>query len=102
MRSGPQVRIREVDARSEMSNSAPSMTQLSRPTTLVGLLHDAPADRTAIILPEQNIRVSYGELREQVQALAEGLAAAGIRRGDRVGMALPNGLPTIVAFSRRR
>jgi acyl-CoA synthetase (AMP-forming)/AMP-acid ligase II len=74
------------------------MTQPTAPTTLVGLLHPIPADRTAVILPEQNIRVTYGELREQVNAVAEGLAAAGIRRGDRVGMALPNGLPTIVAF----
>ena len=74
------------------------MTQPTGPTTLAGLLQPVPADRTAVILPEQNIRVSYGELREQVRSIAEGLAAAGIRRGDRVGMALPNGLPTIVAF----
>jgi acyl-CoA synthetase (AMP-forming)/AMP-acid ligase II len=74
------------------------MTQPSAPTTLVGLLQSAPADRTAVILPEQNLKVTYGELRDQVTAIAEGLAAAGIRRGDRVGMALPNGLPTIVAF----
>jgi acyl-CoA synthetase (AMP-forming)/AMP-acid ligase II len=68
------------------------------PTTLVGLFASAPAGDTAIILPEQNIRVSYGQLRDQVSAFAEALAGAGIRRGDRVGMALPNGLPTIVAF----
>ena len=30
--------------------------------------------------------------------MAEALAAAGIRRGDRVGMALPNGLPMVVSF----
>ena len=30
--------------------------------------------------------------------MAEALAAAGIGRGDRVGIALPNGLPMIVAF----
>ncbi len=70
----------------------------SVPNTLAGLLDPIPADRTAIILPEQNIRVSYGELRRQVQDLAEALAAFGIRRGDRVGMALPNSLSTVVAF----
>jgi acyl-CoA synthetase (AMP-forming)/AMP-acid ligase II len=70
----------------------------SVPTTLSGLLEPIPADRTAIILPDQNIRVSYGELRRQVQDLAAALAAVGIRRGDRVGMALPNSLSTIVAF----
>ena len=68
------------------------------PTTLVGLLSRAPAERTAIILPEQNIRVTYGSLRSQVETVAEALAASGIGRGDRVGIALPNGLPTIVSF----
>ena len=68
------------------------------PTTLLGLLDSSPADQTAIVLPEQNLRISYGNLRDQVKSVAEALAAQGIRRGDRVGMALPNGLPTIVAF----
>jgi acyl-CoA synthetase (AMP-forming)/AMP-acid ligase II len=73
-------------------------TSPSIPTTLLGLLKSAPDEQTAIILPEQNIRVAYGELRRQVEAVAEALAAWGIRRGDRVGTALPNGLPTIVTF----
>jgi acyl-CoA synthetase (AMP-forming)/AMP-acid ligase II len=68
------------------------------PTTLCGLFDSVPSERTAIIIPEQNLRITYGHLREQVAAFAEMLAAAGIGRGDRVGMALPNGLPTIVAF----
>jgi acyl-CoA synthetase (AMP-forming)/AMP-acid ligase II len=67
-------------------------------TTLLGLIAAIPADQTAIILPEQNLRITYGGLRQQVTAFAEALAAHGIGRGDRVGMALPNGLPTIVAF----
>jgi acyl-CoA synthetase (AMP-forming)/AMP-acid ligase II len=71
---------------------------MATPTTLLDLLRPIPAGQTAIILPEQNIRVTYGGLRTQVEAVAEGLAAAGINRGDRVGMALPNGLPTIVGF----
>jgi len=68
------------------------------PTTLLGLLASAPADATAIALPDHGLRISFGQLREQVAGMAGALAAAGIRRGDRVGMALPNGLPTIVAF----
>ena len=71
---------------------------MATPTTLLDLLRPFPADQTAVILPEQNIRVTYGGLRDQVEAVAEALAASGIRRGDRVGMALPNGLPTIVGF----
>lgn len=74
-------------------NSSPSS-----PTTLLGLFAAIPAEQTAVILPEQGIRISYGALREQVEAVAQSLAAFGIRRGDRVGTALPNGLPTIVSF----
>jgi len=70
----------------------------SVPTTLGGLIDPIPAEQTAIILPDQNIRLSYGELRRQVQDLAGALSAAGIRPGDRVGMALPNSLSTVVAF----
>src|SRR5262249_38521342 len=39
-----------------------------------------------------------GQLRDQVIGVAEQLAAAGVKPGDRVGTALPNGLPVIVAF----
>ena len=67
-------------------------------TTLLGLLSQIPDDQTAIIQPEQNIRISYGNLKKQVQDVADALAAAGVRRGDRVGMALPNGLANVVAF----
>ena len=66
--------------------------------TLFDLIRPIPAERTAIILPESNVRISYGELRNQITALAEALAGAGIGRGDRVGIALPNGLPTVVSF----
>jgi acyl-CoA synthetase (AMP-forming)/AMP-acid ligase II len=68
------------------------------PTTLLELFSGIPAERIAVVVPEQNIRVSYGALRSQVESVASALAAAGIGRGDRVGMALPNGLPTIVSF----
>jgi len=68
------------------------------PATLLDLLQPISSTHTAIIVPELNLRISYGALRSQVEALAGALAAAGIGRGDRVGMALPNGLPQIVAF----
>jgi acyl-CoA synthetase (AMP-forming)/AMP-acid ligase II len=67
-------------------------------SSLLGLLESAPAARTAIILPEQNLHITYGALRDQVQAVAEQLAAAGVGRGDRIGIALTNGLPMIVTF----
>jgi acyl-CoA synthetase (AMP-forming)/AMP-acid ligase II len=71
---------------------------LSTPSTLLELLERGPAQKTAIILPEQNLRITYGALRDQVKAVSEQLAAAGIGRGDRVGIALSNGLPLIVSF----
>jgi acyl-CoA synthetase (AMP-forming)/AMP-acid ligase II len=68
------------------------------PATLLDLVRRHPSGHTAIVLPEAEARISYGELCQQVEALAETLARAGIERGDRVGIALPNGLPMIVAF----
>jgi acyl-CoA synthetase (AMP-forming)/AMP-acid ligase II len=70
----------------------------STPSTLLELLEQSPAEKTAIILPEQNLRITYSALHDKVQVVSEQLAAAGIGRGDRVGIALPNGLPMIVSF----
>ena len=66
--------------------------------TLLGLIQAIAAEQTAVIAPEQNIRLTYGGLRKQVQAVAEALAASGVNRGDRIGIALPNGLPNIITF----
>lgn len=74
------------------------MLMMSNPNTLLELIQVAPGDRTAIILPEAGIRVSYQSLRDQVKAMADALAALGIGRGDRVATVLPNGLPAIVSF----
>ena len=68
------------------------------PFVLTEFLDRAPADTIAVILPEQNISITYGNLRDQVQAVAEQLAAAGVGRGDRVATSLTNGLPVIVSF----
>jgi acyl-CoA synthetase (AMP-forming)/AMP-acid ligase II len=74
------------------------MTTLQTAQTLLDLLQSPPAGQTAIVLPEEGITVTYASLRRQVEAVANSLAAAGIKRGDRVAMALPNGLPGIVCF----
>src|SRR5271155_2239705 len=70
---------------------------IKRFNSLSGLF-DSADGRTAIVVPEQGLRVSYDSLRQQVMQMANSLAAAGIRRGDRVAIALPNGLPAIVSF----
>jgi oxalate---CoA ligase len=74
------------------------MTSISSPRTLLDLLEHAPGTQTAIVLPDEGVKVSYDSLRRQVRAVADELAGAGIRRGDRVAMALSNGLPAIVGF----
>jgi acyl-CoA synthetase (AMP-forming)/AMP-acid ligase II len=66
--------------------------------TVLDAIQLAPADRTAIIIPETGKAVTYGSLREQVLTMADALSAAGIRHGSRVAIALPNGLPAIVSF----
>jgi len=42
--------------------------------------------------------VTYGQLRPQVEALAQRLNQLGLGRGDRIAMALPNGLEVIASF----
>ena len=74
------------------------MTDSPTPSTLLDLLSGGRPDSTAIIVPEKDLRVSYASLKEQVVAVAEALAAAGVKRGDRIGTALPNGLPNVVTF----
>jgi len=74
------------------------MSTQSAPSTLFDLIARIPADTIAIILPEQNVKVTYGSLRAQVQAVAEQMAAAGLNRGDRIATSLTNGLPMIVSL----
>jgi fatty-acyl-CoA synthase len=48
------------------------------------------SEREALVVRHQDVRWSYGELNAEVDRLARGLLAAGIRRGDRVGIWAPN------------
>jgi acyl-CoA synthetase (AMP-forming)/AMP-acid ligase II len=65
--------------------------------TLLDVLQFADS-HTAIVVPELEVRLTYDSLREQVLNMANALASIGIRRGDAVAIALPNGLPAIVSF----
>src|SRR5579862_3831879 len=71
---------------------------MSQPQTLLDVLNAAEGTRTAIVLPDSGAAVTYDELRTRVRSMAAGLRAAGISAGDRVALALPNGLDAIVAF----
>jgi len=65
--------------------------------TLLDVLQFATG-HAAIGVPELGIVVTYESLRQQVLAMADALASAGIRLGDRAAIALPNGLLAIVSF----
>jgi acyl-CoA synthetase (AMP-forming)/AMP-acid ligase II len=57
--------------------------------TLTGLLEGG--DEPALIIGEDGTALTYHQLASRVEALAGRLASAGVRRGDRVALSLPNG-----------
>src|SRR3984957_3849235 len=75
-----------------------SYTSATSGTPLLGDTIGANFDRTAAAFPGRlalvdipaGLRYSYAELKEEVDALALGLLAAGIGKGDRVGIWSPN------------
>src|SRR5208282_6067572 len=92
--------IRNLDGHSERGKGPHAPREpmtLKSADTLLDVLHFADS-HTAIVVPELGIKVTYESLREQVLTMANALASAGIRRGDAVAIALPNGLPAIVSF----
>ena len=65
--------------------------------TIAGLLAAHPADAPAIGAPGRDW-LTHGGLREQAARTARDLAAAGVGRGDRVAIVLPNGPDMASAF----
>jgi fatty-acyl-CoA synthase len=51
---------------------------------------DRWADQPALVVRHQNVRLSYGELRQAVDELAAGLLTLGLDPGDRIGIWSPN------------
>ena len=76
----------------EQEKGDDAMTQ-----TLNEVLERGDAKRTAIAVPS-GPRLTYAELREQVNSCADALARAGVGRGDRVALVFPNGVESIVLF----
>ncbi len=60
----------------------------------IGQFFDAVCDkwptRPALVVRHQNVRLSYAELRQQVDRLAAGLLTLGLSPGDRIGIWSPN------------
>jgi long-chain acyl-CoA synthetase len=71
-----------------------------RPASLVHLLRasvERDARATALVMVG-GPSLSYGELWERAARVAGGLRDAGIARGDRVAIRLPNGIDWVLAF----
>jgi acyl-CoA synthetase (AMP-forming)/AMP-acid ligase II len=65
---------------------------------LIDLISSVPAGNTALVRPESDFRLTYGALRRQVEILADALAAAGLRKNDRVALSLHNEPALVVAI----
>ena len=63
--------------------------------SLTALLAGGDAEHPALIVPDSGEVLTYGQAADRVEALAQRLAGLGVRRGDRVALALPNG-PDVV------
>lgn len=77
-----------------------SCIALANRATLVHELLDETAarlpDKTALITDDGSI--TYSALSDATQRLAGWLVEAGIRRGDRIALMLPNGIPIVTAL----
>jgi acyl-CoA synthetase (AMP-forming)/AMP-acid ligase II len=73
---------------------------LDRPASLVHLLRaSVERDAQAVALVEVGgPSIAYGELWQRAARVAGGLRAAGVKRGERVAIRLPNGIDWVLAF----
>jgi fatty-acyl-CoA synthase len=68
--------------------------------TVGGVLDKTAAEfpeNDALVVSHQNIRWTYAELRNRVDALAAGLVALGLMAGERIGIYAPNNAEWVVA-----
>src|SRR6266498_1526517 len=65
---------------------------------ILDLLENGDPSRIAISVAGGGPSVTYHQMQKQVDALAKTLNQLGLGRGDRIAMALPNGLEVIAAF----
>jgi acyl-CoA synthetase (AMP-forming)/AMP-acid ligase II len=66
-------------------------------STLANVLNPTSSSSNAILIPD-GPTVSYAELSDQIERVAELLAGAGVQRGKAVSIVLPNGLDFVVTF----
>jgi fatty-acyl-CoA synthase len=54
------------------------------------------SDREAVVVCDQGVRLTFAELKREVDRLATGLLALGLRAGDRIGLWSPNNIAWIL------
>src|SRR5690349_16962530 len=69
-----------------------------RMSSLADLFLAADRRRSAVIMPDTDTEVPYGSLSEQIERLACCLRQSGLRPGQTVAIALPNGIEFLVSF----
>ena len=65
---------------------------------ILDLLENGSPSHVAVAVSGDGPVVTYDQLRQQVNTLVSQLHKLGLGRGDRIAMALPNGLEMIVSF----
>jgi long-chain acyl-CoA synthetase len=75
---------------------------VDRPSSLVAMLRasvERDADAIAVLEVGGGRAIGYGELWRGAARVAGGLHRAGVQRGDRVALRLPNGIDWVLAFA---
>jgi long-chain acyl-CoA synthetase len=75
---------------------------IERPPSLVAMLRasvERDAEAIAVLEVGGGRSISYGELWRRAARVAGGLHRAGVERGDRVALHLPNGIDWVLAFA---
>jgi acyl-CoA synthetase (AMP-forming)/AMP-acid ligase II len=67
-------------------------------STLADLFSNTDKRQSAIVLPGDGTEIRYGALSDQVDRLAGRLRQSGLRPGQTVAIALPNGIEFLVSF----
>src|SRR5256714_10775143 len=65
---------------------------------ILDLLENGNPSRLALAVSGGGPKLTYDQLRAQVNRLVDELRQAGLGRDDRIAMALPNGIEMIVSF----
>ena len=73
------------------------MAEATVPRTLIEVLGNGSGSHPALVSPD-GPSLTYDQLRAQVARLMGQLRSFGIRRTDRVGIVLPNGIEVIASF----